>query len=81
MTQTHQRLPLACPRCAEHGGLWAFAPSGGMQRCDCPRGRALAELDARSEHSARWRDRPRRKRVGIVRDRPDWKSMACGDRS
>ena len=81
MTKTHQRLPPACPRCAPHGGAWAFAPSGGMQRCDCPRGRALAEADARNEHSARWRDRPRRRVVHqpAIRDH-DFKLAASGDR-
>ena len=78
MTKTHQRLPPACPRCAEHGGLWAFAPGGGMMRCQCPRGKALSEIDAAHEHAARWRQRPaRRKSVAIVRDR-DFKLLAAG---
>jgi hypothetical protein len=74
---THHSLPAACSSCAPHGGAWAFAPGGGMRRCQCERGRALAELDARHEHSARWRDRPRRKSVAIPRDR-DYKSIAAG---
>ena len=33
-----------CPRCAAND--WPYAPNGGLERCDCPRGRALASADA-----------------------------------
>ena len=37
-------LPEACDRCSATGGYWAEAAKGGMERCNCPRGRALAEM-------------------------------------
>lgn len=38
-----QGLP-RCPRCAVND--WPYAPNGGVERCDCPRGRSLYDADA-----------------------------------
>src|ERR1019366_1058876 len=46
-----------CPRCAAND--WPYAPNGGVQRCDCPRGRPLAHRD-------RNRGRPRSDVPGIT---------------
>jgi len=40
--KTKAPLPPACRLCAQHEGLWRESDQGGMERCDCPRGRALA---------------------------------------
>ena len=32
-----------CPRCAAND--WPYAANGGVERCDCPRGRELAQMD------------------------------------
>jgi hypothetical protein len=68
-------LPPGCSLCAPYGGAWAMAPGGGMQRCDCPRGKALSEMAAQHEHSARWGTKPRRRVRTIVRD---YKMLASG---
>lgn len=39
-------LPEACEVCASTGGYWVESIKGGMTRCACPRGRALAEMAA-----------------------------------
>jgi predicted nucleic acid binding AN1-type Zn finger protein len=38
-------LPPSCVFCKPYGGAWAMAENGGMERCDCPRGRALAAAE------------------------------------
>jgi hypothetical protein len=38
------KYPPPCENCAPDG-YWALASSGSMKRCDCPRGRALADAD------------------------------------
>jgi hypothetical protein len=41
-------LPVACEYCNPEGGYWVIAPyseGGGMRRCDCERGQALAAQD------------------------------------
>ena len=39
-------LPPPCSLCSPYGGLWRLAGpdafESGLERCDCPRGRALA---------------------------------------
>lgn len=37
-------LPEVCERCGSTGGYWVESPKGGMERCGCPRGQALAEM-------------------------------------
>ena len=39
-------LPIACEKCKWMGGYWVEGRGGGVQRCDCERGRALAAQDA-----------------------------------
>ena len=46
-------LPGPCGECRPQDGLWRIGPQGGLERCDCARGRALANL---------WRTRGRNKR-------------------
>lgn len=36
-------LPQSCSLCREFSGLWMQAENGGLERCSCPRGQALAE--------------------------------------
>ncbi len=35
-------LPEPCEKCFPFGGSWMEGPTGGMQRCECPRGMALS---------------------------------------
>lgn len=37
-------LPPRCARC--ESGDWPYAPNGGVERCNCSRGKALASMDA-----------------------------------
>lgn len=60
-------LPPPCMECQPHGGYFRAAKGGGMERCTCPRGRALQEKHRR----------PRKKPAAWF----DGKAAACGDLS
>ena len=38
------QLPPACSFCRPNDGLWRSNEVGGLSRCDCPRGVALAAM-------------------------------------
>ena len=40
-------LPQPCSECRPYDGAWRMAENGGMKRCACDRGRALARADRR----------------------------------
>lgn len=35
-------LPPPCRECRPNDGAWRMSPQGGLERCDCARGRALS---------------------------------------
>lgn len=45
-------LPAPCVECAPRGGAWEQTDRG-MRRCGCPRGRALAAIDAEAKEKSR----------------------------
>jgi len=40
--KTKRPLPPSCSLCRPLGGNWRQNDDGSVERCDCPRGRALA---------------------------------------
>jgi hypothetical protein len=40
---TTQQFPAPCERCSDHD--WVYAANGGVERCNCPRGRAFSDAD------------------------------------
>ena len=37
-------LPPSCSLCRPQDGAWRIGQTGGLERCDCPRGQALAAM-------------------------------------
>ena len=77
-------LPAPCVECAPTGGAWEQTDEG-MRRCGCPRGRALAAIDAEAKEKSR--DAAKRKTARLEakrqsrRRRPvDAAKRATGDR-
>lgn len=74
-------LPPACDECSRTGGLWIVDRNGGVTRCSCPRGQALAM------GLPRWRREQkkatnRQESQNAARERNgDWKMAAAGDRN
>jgi hypothetical protein len=72
-TIKRSELPPSCADCRPYQGRWRRANDGGLERCSCARGRALA--------AGLKRKRKRKPAVSAQRISIDWGKRAAGDNS